>query len=182
MPVPINPPPSLDRLRELFSYDPETGLFTRITKPPRSKFRAGTVAGWKHSSGYVYMRVDGRVYLAHRLAWFWVYGTWPGEIDHINRNRPDNRIINLRPATPSLNRLNCGPTGRSGVTGVSNAGYRFRPWCARIEVDGKNVVLGYFAEKEQAVAARNAAFQAEMAKHLFKVGEQYPSAFDQPGG
>jgi hypothetical protein len=173
MPVLPKPPPSIDRLRELFSFNPETGLFTRIVK--RWGFPSGTVAGSKQRNGYVYMLVDRRRYSAHRLAWFWVYGQWPPGIDHINRVRSDNRIANLRPATPALSAMNRKPRvdNRSGVTGVAHLdACRLNPWYAHITVNSKRVTLGYFASKEQAVAVRNAALQVEMAKRLFKVAEQ----------
>jgi HNH endonuclease/AP2 domain len=176
MPV-LNPPPSLDRLRELFSYNPETGLFTRIVRQPRSKFPSGTVAGTKVTDGYTAIKIDGRVYRAHRLAWLMVYGKWPSQLDHINRDPADNRIANLRPATPALNALNRGPraANRSGVAGVCNDA-RLNLWRATIRVNGKFVSLGYFKEREQAVAARAAAFQTEMTKHLINAAEQLNAA------
>jgi HNH endonuclease len=164
----VKPRPSIDRLRELFSYDPETGHFTRIVK---RQLPAGTVAGsTKRNKGYISITVDRRKYQAHRLAWLWIYGTWPSQLDHINRDRADNRINNLRPATPTLNALNRSlqVTSRSGVTGVIHCdNWRLNPWSAQIMVNGKNVVLGYFAEKELAVAARAAAL---------KVAEQFHNA------
>jgi hypothetical protein len=158
MSVPTKPPPSIDRLRELFSFDPTTGLFTRIV----GRVSAGAVAGSKYPNGYVYLRVDGRAYRAHRLAWFWVHGTWPPEIDHIDRNPANNRIANLRPASHALNGLNrtLQVNNRSGITGVVHCdGCPRHPWRAYIKVNARLITLGYFMEKEQAVAARHAAFK-----------------------
>jgi hypothetical protein len=177
MSLPPKSPPSIERLRELFSYDPTTGRFTRAVGVRGAA--SGIVAGSKQRSGYVYMRVDGRAYRAHRLAWLLIYGTWPNQIDHINHNRSDNRIANLRPASRALNALNrkLQVTSRSGVTGVVHCGNcRLNPWSARMTVNGKSITLGYFETKERAVSARNAAFQTEMDRRLFKVGEQYHNA------
>jgi HNH endonuclease len=184
MSVPTHPPPSIERLRELFSYDPENGLFTRIVKRPWSKFPAGSIAGTKHSNGYVYMQVDGRRYLSHRLAWLFVHGKWPPEIDHADQNPANNRIPNLRPVSHALNMLNSRlrVDSRSGVTGVRYLDdCRLNPWQARIKVNGKDISLGYFKEKERAAGVRNAAFeivaqpafQAELTKRLLKAAEEY---------
>jgi HNH endonuclease len=84
-----------ERLRERLHYDAETGVFTR--RVGSSNARAGDVAGSVHSTGYVRISIDGGKYTAHCLAWFYVHGVWPSDqIDHINRNRSDNRIANLR--------------------------------------------------------------------------------------
>jgi HNH endonuclease len=177
MPAPIKPPPSIDRLRELFSYASETGLFMRVVG--RGKSPSGTVAGTKRKDGYISITVDRRAYPAHRLVWLFVYGQWPPQLDHINRNRSDNRISNLRPATPALNALNrqLQVNNHSGVPGVFRDGrLRLNPWHAYITVNSRTVALGWFETKEQAAAARNAAFQAEVNRRLIKVGEQYNNA------
>jgi hypothetical protein len=84
-----------ERLRKRLRYDAETGLFTRRVGSGHA--HAGDMAGSVHSTGYVRICIDGGRYTAHRLAWLYVHGVWPsGQIDHINRNRSDNRIANLR--------------------------------------------------------------------------------------
>jgi HNH endonuclease len=180
MSFPVKPPPSIDRLRELFSYDPVTGLFTRLIRCGQSRFSAGSIAGAKHPrNGYIRVYVDGRYYLAHRLAWFMVYGTWPDTLDHINRVRSDNPIANLRLATPTLNALNrkTRVDNRAGVTGVFRCNdSRLSPWRDHISVNRKLIGLGSFETKEQAVAARNAAFQAEIDRRLIKDAEGYHNA------
>lgn len=85
---------TVERLRELLDYDPETGVFR--WKEPRRKCRVGEVAGSLRKDGYVKIQVDGRFYQAHRLAWLCVYGVWPSAIDHIDGNRANNAIANLR--------------------------------------------------------------------------------------
>ncbi|WP_202210588.1 HNH endonuclease signature motif containing protein [Pseudomonas paraversuta] len=90
------------RLKELFTYDPETGHFTRRIKV--SNRHAGTIAGGINNSGYVMLRIDGKRCMAHRAAWLYMTGEWPvSEIDHINRNGFDNRFANLRDVTHLAN-------------------------------------------------------------------------------
>lgn len=90
--------PFEDRLRQTYSYDPEGGLIRM----------GGDVVGWKNRNGYTYISTPfGKKVLAHRLAWLLHYGDWPvGDVDHINRDRSDNRISNLRQLNRSQNLLN----------------------------------------------------------------------------
>lgn len=108
-----------ERLRETLSYSPETGAFAWRRKPANAK-RAD--AGCRASSGYVLIRIDDVLYKAHRLAWLYVHGEWPSKfIDHINRDKSDNRIVNLRIATRTQNTHNVGmfSSNTSGFKGVS---------------------------------------------------------------
>ena len=91
---------SQKRLKELLVYDPETGVFTWITGLHK-------VAGTKHHSGYVLIKIDYVLHSAHRLAFLYMTGTWPHDtVDHINRVKNDNRWANLRDVTKSLNNIN----------------------------------------------------------------------------
>lgn len=93
------------KLKELVHYNLETGIFT-WKKRTSNRIKIGNVVGNLHKCGYIEMRVDGERCLAHRLAWLYVYGYMPKLIDHINRNKQDNRIKNLREADYSQNALN----------------------------------------------------------------------------
>jgi hypothetical protein len=139
------------RLRELLNYDPETGEFTR--RVSRQRYRAGEVAGRLHHQGYVVIRVDQVQYSAHRLAWLWMTGEWPGSIDHRDRNRANNRWSNLRQATHQQNMHNMVKRNRY-APGVSRFGDR---WQARITIGGARTHLGMFSTAEGAAAAYRAA-------------------------
>lgn len=133
---------SAERLRELIEYGPETGIF--VWRVRRSGVTAGAVAGSPHSHGYQQIRVDGTIYLSHRLAWLHFYGVWPtGQIDHRDGDRANNRIANLRDVTRSVNGQNqrrAMSTNKScGLLGVNSHQGR---WRARIRIDGKYRCLG----------------------------------------
>lgn len=148
--------PSMERILELFSYDPETGLFTR--KINRGKTRAGEVAG-AISCGYIGICIDWVVYRAHRLAWFLHTGEDPGEreLDHINGVRTDNRIANLRFADRSKQLCNTAirSDNTTGVKGVYHDKSRGK-YAAEIMKNGKRVRLGRFNTLEEAEAAYKA--------------------------
>lgn len=106
------------------------------------------VIGHSTQSGYVDITIKRRQYQAHRLAWLYVYGEWPsGEIDHINEDRSDNRISNLRIATRSQNVIRSNPRSKSGFKGVYQDGSR---WSAQIRVDRKCIYLGSYGSPEEA--------------------------------
>ncbi len=135
-------------IKNLLDYDPETGLFHWRIK--RKGMNPGDAAGSINPRGYCRIQIDGRIYLAHRLAWFFAHGKWPtDQIDHINGNKSDNSISNLREATGAQNCRN-----RRGVIGV----YRRKwGWEATIMADGKAHYLGKFKTKSQALAVRKEA-------------------------
>src|SRR5690606_33911522 len=92
------------RLKQLLDYDPTTGIFTR--RVSRGGMKKGSVAGFTSVKGYTVIGVDGKLYSAHRLAWLYVYGVMPREIDHRNRVKTDNSILNLREASRAMNNQN----------------------------------------------------------------------------
>lgn len=107
-----------ERLRDLVTYDPETGyLHWRETT---QWVRAGSICGCLNNHGYRQVGIDKRKMAGHRLVWLYVYGSYPSMIDHINGNRDDNRIGNLREVTNSQNQMNKSRqrNGRLGLKGV----------------------------------------------------------------
>lgn len=147
-----------ERLKELFHYNPDTGDFTRLTSVCGTAM-TGASAGWIASNGYLYIGVDYKKHLLHRLAWLYTYGKFPlDEIDHINHIRVDNRISNLREATRKENGRNTSlhSDNTSGVSGVSWH-KRAKKWRARITVDHEEKFLGHFHDFESACAARRFA-------------------------
>ena len=145
---------SIEQLRELLSYDPETGIFHWAKKNGKI-YRYGKIAGTKNSQGYCQIMIDLIIYRAHRIAWAYVTGEWPQhEIDHINGDRLDNRFVNLRKATRWQNAVNQGQrknntSGYKGVTWHSQA----KKWAARIMVNRKSIRLGLFDDPKEAYAA-----------------------------
>lgn len=146
------------RLRELLTYDPETGLFH--WRVDRARAQAGDVAGSTNGgSPYLVVGIDYKSYTLHRLAWLYMTGEWPEEgIDHKNGNPADNSWANLRKANCSQNAYNQrrGVRNRSGVKGVSFWAAQNK-WVAEINVDKKRVYLGSFASLEEAAEARRRA-------------------------
>jgi len=142
-----------ERLKELFAYDPLIGSFVR--KVRRGSGRAGDLAGTDNGCGYLQIRVDRHVYVAHRLAWLYITGEWPkDQIDHVNGVRDDNRIDNLRAATNSENQCNT-PSYKNSSTGAKGVCMHKRVglYQAHIQVNKKKMHLGYFADIESASAA-----------------------------
>ncbi|MGJ4857061.1 HNH endonuclease signature motif containing protein [Labrys sp. La1] len=113
---------------------------------------------------YERIQIDGKAYRAHRLAWLYMHGEWPAEeVDHINGDKFDNRIANLRACSKSQNQANCG-TGRNNTSGFKGVSWHKGRgmWVARIQVEGRPRSLGYHADKKVAAAAYDRA-----AKELF---------------
>ena len=142
------------RLRELLSYDPETGVFTRLVKAAQ-RVRVGDIAGHKAPTGYWVIKIDNVSYRAHRLAWFYMTEAWPAaDIDHIDGNKANNRIANLRDVTRSVNVQNAKrarSSNKSGFLGVSQHESGFQA-AIRTE-NGKRHYLGTYQTPELAHAA-----------------------------
>lgn len=143
---------AMDSLRNLLSYEPTTGVFTWLVS--RGRVKAGDIAGAVHCNGYIRIQVSGKNILAHRLAWFFTCGAFPAmQIDHINGDKRDNRIENLRDVTPLVNSQNMRGAragSKSGLLGVEP--YKGK-WRARIRINGKRVSLGCMDSKEDAHSA-----------------------------
>lgn len=155
-----------DRLRELVSYDPQNGVFRWVAPPKHKGPAVGKVAGSDHGGGYRKIKIDGRQHLAHRLAWLYVHGEWPrGLLDHVNGDRGDNRIVNLREATEAQNgqnRRRSQSNNAARLLGVAPT--RSGRWKAQIHVAGKQTHLGTFATPEQ---AHEAYLSAKVRLHEF---------------
>lgn len=147
---------SQSELKELLHYDEETGVFTR-KKDLRGGFYAGEVAGSIDPSGYIRISVKNKPHWAHRLAWLYIYGDFPsGIIDHINREKSDNRISNLRVVSGSENHENKIIAQKSNVTsGLRGVHWvaKTSKWRAQIQSKRKTIHIGYFDCKHEAYDA-----------------------------
>jgi hypothetical protein len=149
-----------DRLCELLEVDTENGVFTwRNTMGGRAK--KGQQAGAVGANGYIYICLDQKDYLAHRLMWLYVYGAIPLlQIDHIDRNRANNKPINLRLATQKQNSENMfrSKTNTTGHRGVHfNKKAKTNPWQSHITHNYIKIHLGNYSTLEEAVESRRQA-------------------------
>lgn len=143
-----------EKVQALFNYNPDTGALTWRGDSGRwGRIKAGTEAGAACTGGYRQVRVDGRLRMVHRLAWIHANGPICTEmIDHINGDRQDNRLCNLRQATREMNTQNikrANSRSSHGFLGVSRQGNR---WRAEISVKNRQQFLGYFPTPEAAQA------------------------------
>jgi len=146
------------KLKEALHYSPLTGLFTwKINR--RGSAKKGGVAGSFHqSTGYMQIGVYSIRYGVHRLAWFYMTGEWPDQIDHINHIKTDNRWCNIRNTTVSGNQKNQNVrvNSKSGVIGVI-LDKRTSKWQDQIKNQRKHIYLGLYADKFEAICARKSA-------------------------
>ncbi|AHM86581.1 HNH endonuclease [Klebsiella pneumoniae] len=160
-------------LRTLLEYDPQTGIFRWKIKASSSA-HPGDIAGCIDGQGYRVIRIYGKNRKAHRLAWLYVYGDEPEVIDHIDRNRSNNAIENLRAVTFSQNSANraAKSKNKSGFTGVywNELG---KKWQASIVANGRTHYVGLFATAQEAAKART-----EYARQLY-ANFYIPSFHDQ---
>lgn len=139
---------SVERLRELFSYNPETGEITR-------KLGYGRAIAGQVFCGSNNISVEGIHMRAGRIAWALHNGAWPPDgywVDHINGIKADNRIVNLRLATPTQNQQNKAGSGQY-AKGVTWRDRQTKPWQAKIRVNGERLHLGSFATHDEAAEA-----------------------------
>ena len=150
-------------LKSILHYDTHTGIFTRR----KSTYKLGNKVGTKAKDGYIQASILGKLHRMHRLAWLYVYGSFPEKhIDHINRIRDDNRIENLREVSQKKNLQNRitpsnSTTGRIGVS-VMKGSSKYR---STIYVNGKSINLGVFDILSDAINAR------EHAERIYKYRE-----------
>jgi hypothetical protein len=144
----------LEHVKDHISYDEVTGTFIWIKKTGRNG-KLGPKSPTIDSRGYEQIRYMGKSYLAHRLAWYFVYGHWPDkQIDHINGIKTDNRISNLRLATRSENIRN-RPAYKNTLSGLKGVYWQsqLKKWQAIIIIDGRGKSLGTFKDKNDASMA-----------------------------
>ncbi len=142
-----------EELKRLLCYDGNSGEFVWLVQ--RSRWTVGQRAGKTSRFGYRRIGIGRRHYPAHRLAWLYVYGEWPaGDLDHINRDRADNRIGNLRLATPSENGGNRS-LNRKSVSGVKGVVWNkdSKKWQAQIAKNGRLHYLGLHSTVAEAAEA-----------------------------
>lgn len=152
--------PPLELVQQLLGYDPDTGHMHWLVSRNNNRCKPGSRAGGLKKHGYLSVAIDYKYYMVHRLAWLLHHGEDPGaaQIDHIDHDRLNNRISNLRLATPSQNLQNKrqyrnNSSGRTGVYWIKDQ----QKWQARIRVDDKLLYLGSFASQADAEAARASA-------------------------
>lgn len=146
----------------LLDYDAETGMFRwKIEANSHGgKIFPGDEAG-TIKDGYLQIKIFGRVYRSHHLAWLIMTGHWPPtaiDIDHKDRNRAHNAWANLRLATRSQNNMNA-PISKANTSGVKGVSWKkdVQKWHARIGYNNRKILLGDFINKDDAIAARLAA-------------------------
>ena len=140
-----------ERLKEVVTFDDTTGIFVRKLKAKRAV--VGRTLGYKKSNGYIALSIDGQKYFAHRLAWLYVYGEFPkNDIDHIDGNRTNNKIKNLRDVSRTENLQNIKiAKSHNKSTGILGAYLHMSgKFMSRIKVNKKDVYLGLFETAEQA--------------------------------
>lgn len=155
-----------ERLKQLLHYDPNTGVFTRIYTNRAD--RLGKQPGSRNTKGHVQIRLDGALYVAHRLAWLYVNGEFPtNQIDHIDGDKANNKFLNLREATNKQNQENVPlqVNNTSGYRGVS-FDKRLKKFRAYVCHNRQQITLGFFVTAELAANTAKKARDQFFTHHL----------------
>ena len=140
-----------EELKEVLKYSPEEGIFIWLNS--KGSCRKGAMAGSVHKTGYHRVVINRKSYLLHRLAWMYTYGEFPKNfIDHIDGNKSNNRLSNLRVCSQSENMQNSklrldNTSGFKGVSQISQTG----KWQVNASLQGKITFLGQYVDKEEAI-------------------------------
>lgn len=154
--MPKKIPLSREELWERFEINKNGKLIYKISPAPIAK--VGSVAGTLSGDGYILVKIQGSPYLAHRIVYYMIKGKQPSILDHINGDRSDNRIENLRPATQSQNLANAKKYKKSSSSYKGVAWHnRDKKWCANIKIEDKLKHLGYFTDEIEAAKAYDKA-------------------------
>jgi len=170
--------PEIYYLREILDYDPISGDLTWKVKKA-NRITHGMKAGCVDKNGYLRVTINYKLLMVHRIIWALHYGDWPhGDIDHINHNRADNRLCNLRNVTrqENLKNISLSNKNKSGHIGIRERKKLGKEtvYEANIVVDGRNIYLGRFNKKEEAIKAR------KDANHLYGFHENHGKLLEQP--
>jgi HNH endonuclease/AP2 domain len=141
------------RLTEVLAYNPNTGIFLWKVSP-MGRIKIGQSAGSINTNGHRQITLDRQHFVAHRLAWFYIYAEWPDdEIDHEDLNKDNNAIDNLREATHSENCRNRKASPLTNTSGYKGVTWHCNKWHAQIKHNTKVFYLGSFDEPTEAHAA-----------------------------
>lgn len=163
-----------ERLKEFLFYDNKTGCFYRHKSFKTGKQIPYKLVGTQRPDGYLSTCIDGKTYLLHRLAWLYVHNKWPDDvIDHINGNKSDNKITNLRSVTQSQNLINRDFDRKSNykIGGVYwNKGKN--AWMVRITINKKQVYMGLYDDFFEACCVRKSAVNTYYGEYAYKERKQ----------
>lgn len=140
---------SLERLRQVLRYEHETGDFYWIHRDTH-KNKLGQYASIVRSHGYLNISIDSNYYYTHRLAWFYVHGEWPNVIDHINGDKTDNRIDNLRSVDQRCNVQNVLKARKHNASRLLGAYKTKYGFASTVVHNKKSIYLGHYKTAEEA--------------------------------
>lgn len=164
-------------LRSILNYDPKTGILT--SKIKRGIYKKGDIInGHLDEEGYLRIGINYKLYKAHKIIYMYMMGFFPIEVDHINKNRSDNRWINLRACTNKSGDNSQNRTKQNNKTSIyMGVSYhkRAKKWQANIKINGKNMHLGYFNTE---LEAKNAYDEAKLKYHSFQPVQTYETKKD----